>query len=246
MIRKRISSKLAILSFALLGGLISSQASALILDASRTVGGEVVYWNLNGTAPYDYRVYTGSYGIALNTTNTNPGEIQTGYEYDLNPLLATPVTINSATLSILRGQEFGGCLSLDPCPLTDGLAVYGYAGDGVLTGTDFDLGTLLATEQPLPAEGTIMTFDVTDFIDDLVAGSSRYAGFNIRATSDGGVSLYSGTNAAGERIFYVARLNIDYTEGGSTPEPQVPEPGVLALLGVGLAGIGFARKRRAS
>jgi hypothetical protein len=246
MIRKYTPGRLAILSFALLGGLVSSSASALVLNATRSAGGEVAYWNLNGTANYDHRVYAGSYGIALNTTNTNPGEIQTGYEYDLNPLLGTPVTVNSATFSILRGQEFSGCLSLDPCPLTDGLKVYSYAGDGALTGTDFDLGTQLATEQPLPAEGTIMTFDVTGFIDGLVAGSSRYAGFNVRATSDGGVSLYSGTNAAGERIFHVARLDIDYTEGGSTPGPQVPEPGVLGLLGLGLASIGLARKRRAS
>jgi len=38
----------------------------------------------------------------------------------------------------------------------------------------------------------------------------------------------------------------DFNPAGLGPQNGVPEPATLALLGIGLAGIGFSRRKRAN
>lgn len=242
MMNRRLSAKHVFPTIFLLANCYTSQASALVLNAPRSASGEVVFWNYEGSVPYRYDVYSNTYNAGLSTSpNTpNPGELQLVLEYDLNTLFNSPVTVTSATLSVVRGQIPSGCLGLDPCPTPDGLSVYSYAGDGLLSTDDFDAGNLLST-LVLPVLGTVMNFDVTSLIAGFVDGSDRYAGFNLRVTSDGAVNLYS----TGTGVFMVPKLEINYVEG-SGGNNSIPEPTTLALLGIGIAGLAISRRRSKS
>ncbi len=42
----------------------------------------------------------------------------------------------------------------------------------------------------------------------------------------------------------VSHISVYYRGGGGTPPQQIPEPGVLLLMGAGLLGLGLARRRK--
>jgi len=65
-----------------------------------------------------------------------------------------------------------------------GIGLFAYAGDGVVTLSDFASGVLVSVYHPLPvnpppADGSI-TFDVTQALNSLIAAHATYAGFNLR------------------------------------------------------------------
>ena len=66
--------------------------------------------------------------------------------------------------------------SSNPFPFT--IDVFGYAGDGVVTLSDWDQGSLL-TSFLYSGEQTV-TLDVTSFIQSAVAAGDAFAGFNLR------------------------------------------------------------------
>lgn len=167
-----------------------------------------------------------------------------GVEFDLSAFAGLPV--GRATLVI---QTY---FSRDLMALPDGLPVvelWGYAGDGFVSGADLLVGRFLTDFVPVLVDGTNsrgplgwapVTLDVSDFIAELANQSQVYAGFRINIADDlsGQRDLFSEFAFGGldaERPDYLPRLII---------VSGAPEPGTFALVGAAVLGVVATRRRK--
>lgn len=219
--------------------LLMHSASATIIASSSTADG----WIDTGRGEMD------TTGITLDTIYypAYGYNRRTFMEFDIASLAGN--TINAATLS-LQVHSF----STDYRAPTVRLS--GYAGDGVISYADGSASTTFLQDRTLclGATGctstTLYTFDVTGYLQSLLAGSATYSGFMLSALSTMSVSWIS-SDYPNYGYYYGPSLSVDFTE----PAPpvlkelvpaKVPEPSSIVLISLGLAGLGFARRKNAA
>ena len=101
-------------------------------------------------------------------------------------------TISNARFDVkITGLEVGGLGAMfgdNP----DIIGAFGYSGNGVADASDFETGILLDTEDTSePSVGQQLSFEVTDFVQNLVKNDEPFAGIGLRALELGGISVDS-------------------------------------------------------
>ncbi len=119
------------------------------------------------------------------------GEAAEFAEFDISKLSIPKgeVITNTRFEVKITGLEVGGLgASFGDNP--DSIGAFGYAGNGVADASDFEIGVLLDTENTvLPSVGQQLSFDVTDFMQNLVKSDESFAGIGLRALELGGVAV---------------------------------------------------------
>jgi hypothetical protein len=144
--------------------------------------------------------------------------------------------ITNATFQVRISDTILYGTGYEPGDNPEQLGVYGYVGNGIAETTDFQAGTLLDTVDTSSAfVGQFLTFDVTEFVQNLVSNGDSFVGLGVRAQEFGAISIEESSTLGFPRL----------TIATSAVSTTVPEPtSVLGLLGFGALGTGSMLKRK--
>jgi len=146
-------------------------------------------------------------------------------EFDISSL-SSP--ISSATLNLSQANS----------DLTNvqTFSVYGFTGDGSIGSSDYGLGSFLTSFDHQNEATEII--DITTFINSqiLLNDANHFAGIQI--TVD--------ITPSNESVLFANRFLPHLNPTLSVEAATIAEPAPLALLGLGIAGVMFARRKRAA
>lgn len=174
--------------------------------------------------------------IRDNPTDGNPDDINTGFfvfddsnntdrgitEFDI-------MTLTSPVSQAILNLERVGTLNVSQF-----VSVFGYTGNGTIELSDWGDGIFI-TSFFVDSSVSAIDVDVTPFINSQIGLSSDFVGFNLRSP-DNSIEL----------VLFAPSLGPSASPTLSITDDQVvlPEPGTLAVLGLGLLGLGLVRRRR--
>lgn len=176
-----------------------------------------------------------------NDSNTSPvfagdsadsyGEVSRIYDKFLLPTYVVGTTVTSATIQFGATSRFNSASNpLGLFTVTDDI----WNGFSTTWSTKPALGSLLGSFNPSQSSATY-SLDVTDFIN------SQFISDGVASLALAGLTEGAGQNSW---TYFDEAGTILTVSFAAAPQAEVPEPGSLALLGAGIAGLLAFRRRK--
>lgn len=152
-------------------------------------------------------------------------------EFDISGLINS-ISSASLNLDVLSNHSTVGY------PLTLGL--YSYAGDGLISGSDYGAGTLIDLYD-YNGESNVQ-IDVSAPLQSLINNSENFMGFNLRMETLPAL----GTTAPNMLAFNSLEYPLEQPRPAflNVESSAVPEPASLFLIGAGLIGLVSGRRKK--
>lgn len=217
---------------------IALLSGALGLGATQPADASLVFslgTVFNGTAPTSTPPW-----LTATFTTVSPGtvtlELDASLEVASEFIDAVNFNLDPAILPSALSITTDSCITCVVSSITNTTANGQNLTGGGAAGFGFDVNISFDNSPPANRfDGIdVAKFTITD-VTDLITESS----FNFTNTGSASVPI-----AAHIQGIPVAGGGTTSGAAGGTLLPSIPEPGTVALLGIGLAGLGFARRKR--
>ena len=194
---------------------------------------------------FDDAPFPGTNEIVTSTTSDG-FTFSSGHHHEVNDPpagFASPLADNGTQYIMEEGGSLGTAITMTlTASGTFSLGSFDGAEVFINAPSDFPNATSIDVLGNLSGGGTVGASFALDGIIDGAGGASDFQTFALPATFTNLVSVvFSGSIIGGSNNAGISIDNLN-TEPSSN---GVPEPATLALLGVALAGLGFARRRKA-
>ena len=172
----------------------------------------------------DFGPFQSASSVLLGTT----GEAREVIEFDISPFVVpSGEQITQALFQVYIADNYIAGMGVPWGDTPDLIALQGYVGNGVADLSDFEAGNdnILGRMDLIdPYIGQQLTWDITDYVRELVDAGETWLGLTVKAEEFGGIMLFEGPSSP--------MLTINTT---------VPEPATLSVLA--LAGLALLRRR---